>query len=144
MACDIIVASETAQFGQPEVNVGVIPGAGGTQRLTRVVGKYRAMDLVLTGRRVSAEEAKGIGLAARVFPKETWFEDAKALAREIAAKPPLAVRSALEAIDLAQTSTLEAGLEFERTAFYQLFASEDQKEGARAFLEKRKPEFKGR
>ncbi len=144
MLCDIIVASETAQFGQPEVNLGIIPGAGGTQRLTRVAGKYRAMDLVLTGRRFGAQEAKELGLVARVFPKETWLEDARALAREIAAKPPLAIRLAIEAVDLVASSTLDAGLEFERKAFYLLFASEDKNEGTRAFMEKRKPEFKGR
>ncbi|HYY55429.1 MAG TPA: enoyl-CoA hydratase-related protein [Candidatus Dormibacteraeota bacterium] len=144
MVCDIIVASETAQFGQPEVNLGIIPGAGGTQRLTRVVGKYRAMDLILTGRRVSAQEAREIGLVARVLPKESWLEDAKTLAREIAAKPPLAIRLAIEAIDLVANSTLDAGLEFERKAFYLLFASEDKDEGTRAFVEKRKPDFKGR
>ena len=144
MVCDIIVASETAQFGQPEVNLGVIPGAGGTQRLTRVAGKYRAMDLVLTGRRVGAAEAKEIGLVARVFPKDSWLEDAKALAREIASKPPLAIRLAIEAIDLVANSTLDAGLEFERKAFYVLFASQDKNEGTRAFMEKRKADFKGR
>ena len=144
MVCDIIVASETAQFGQPEVNLGVIPGAGGTQRLTRVAGKYRAMDLVLTGRRVGAAEAKEIGLVARVFPKDSWLEDAKALAREIASKPPLAIRLAIEAIDLVANSTLDAGLEFERKAFYVLFASQDKDEGTRAFMEKRKADFKGR
>ena len=94
MTCDIIVASETAQFGQPEVNLGIIPGAGGTQRLTRAVGKYRAMDIILTGRRVKADEAKAIGLAAQVYPAATWLEDAKTLARTIAEKPPIAVRLA--------------------------------------------------
>ncbi len=144
MVCDIVVASETAQFGQPEVNLGIIPGGGGTQRLTRVAGKYRAMELILTGRRFGAQEAKELGLVARVFPKESWLEDAKALAREIAAKPPLAIRAALEAVDLVANSTLEAGLEFERKAFYLLFATQDKDEGTRAFMEKRKPEFKGR
>ena len=144
MVCDVIVASETAQFGQPEINLGLVPGAGGTQRLTRVAGKFRAMDLILTGRRFGAQEAKEMGLVARVFPKETWLEDAKTLAREIASKPPLAVRAALEAIDLALNSTLDAGLEFERKAFYMLFASEDKTEGTRAFMEKRKAQFKGR
>ena len=144
MVCDIVVASESAQFGQPEVNLGIIPGAGGTQRLTRVAGKYRAMDLILTGRRFSAQEAKEIGLVARVFPKDSWLDDAKTLAREIAAKPPLAIRLAIEAIDLAANSTLDAGLEFERKAFYLLFASEDKNEGTRAFVEKRKADFKGR
>jgi len=144
MVCDIVVASESAQFGQPEVNLGIIPGAGGTQRLTRVAGKYRAMDLILTGRRFSAQEAKEIGLVARVFPKDSWLDDAKTLAREIAAKPPLAIRLAIEAIDLVANSTLDAGLEFERKAFYLLFASEDKNEGTRAFVEKRKADFKGR
>ena len=144
MTCDIIVASETAQFGQPEVNLGIIPGAGGTQRLTRVVGKYRAMEIILTGRRVQADEAKAIGLAALVFPAATWLEDAKALARTIAEKPPIAVRLATEAIDLAYNSTLDAGLEFERKAFYLLFSTEDKKEGVDAFVNKRKAVFTGK
>lgn len=143
MTCDIIVASETAQFGQPEVNLGIIPGAGGTQRLTRVVGKYRAMEIVLTGRRVKADEAKAIGLAAQVFPAASWLEDAKALARVIAEKPPIAVRLATEAIDLAYNSTLDAGLEFERKAFYLLFSTDDKKEGVDAFMQKRKAVFTG-
>jgi enoyl-CoA hydratase len=144
MTCDIIVASETAQFGQPEVNLGIIPGAGGTQRLTRAIGKYRAMDIILTGRRVKADEAKAIGLAAQVYPAASWLEDAKALARTIAEKPPIAVRLATEAIDLAWNSTLDAGLEFERKAFYLLFSTEDKKEGVDAFVNKRKAVFKGR
>ena len=144
MTCDIIVASETAQFGQPEVNLGIIPGAGGTQRLTRAVGKYRAMDIILTGRRVKADEAKAIGLAAQVYPAATWLEDAKTLARTIAQKPPIAVRLATEAIDLAWNSTLDAGLEFERKAFYLLFSTEDKKEGVDAFVNKRKAIFKGK
>ena len=144
MTCDIIVASETAQFGQPEVNLGIIPGAGGTQRLTRAVGKYRAMDIILTGRRVKADEAKAIGLAAQVYPAATWLEDAKTLARTIAQKPPIAVRLATEAIDLAWNSTLDAGLEFERKAFYLLFSTEDKKEGVDAFVNKRKAVFKGK
>jgi enoyl-CoA hydratase len=144
MTCDIIVASETAQFGQPEVNLGIIPGAGGTQRLTRAVGKYRAMDIILTGRRVKADEAKAIGLAAQVYPAATWLEDAKTLARTIAEKPPIAVRLATEAIDLAWNSTLDAGLEFERKAFYLLFSTEDKKEGVDAFVNKRKAVFKGK
>ena len=144
MLCDIIVASETAQFGQPEVNLGIIPGAGGTQRLTRAVGKYVAMELVLTGRRITAAEAKAIGLVVHVYPAASWLEDAQALARTIAAKPPIAVRLATEAIDLAQNSTLDAGLEFERKAFYLLFATEDKKEGVDAFVHKRTPVFKGK
>jgi len=144
MICDIIVASETAQFGQPEINLGIIPGAGGTQRLTRAVGKYRANELILTGRRIKADEAKAIGLAAQVYPAASWLDDAKALARTIAEKPPVAARLATEAVDLAWNSTLDAGLEFERKAFYLLFATEDKKEGVDAFVNKRKATFKGR
>ena len=144
MACDIIVASESAKFGQPEINLGIIPGAGGTQRLTRAVGKYVAMELILTGRFAGAAEAKAIGLIAQVYPAASWLDDAKALARSIAEKPPVAVRLATEAVDLAWNSTLDAGLEFERKAFYLLFATEDKKEGVDAFLNKRKPQFKGR
>jgi enoyl-CoA hydratase len=144
MICDIIVASETAQFGQPEINLGIIPGAGGTQRLTRTVGKYRANELILTGRRVKADEAKAIGLAAQVYPAASWLDDAKALARTIAEKPPVAARLATEAVDLAWNSTLDAGLEFERKAFYLLFATEDKKEGVDAFVNKRKAVFKGK
>ena len=144
MICDIIVASETAQFGQPEINLGIIPGAGGTQRLTRAVGKYRANELILTGRRIKADEAKAIGLAAQVYTAASWLDDAKALARTIAEKPPVAARLATEAVDLAWNSTLDAGLEFERKAFYLLFATEDKKEGVDAFVNKRKATFKGR
>jgi enoyl-CoA hydratase len=144
MICDIIVASETAQFGQPEINLGIIPGAGGTQRLTRTVGKYRANELILTGRRIKADEAKAIGLAAQVYPAASWLEDAKALARTIAEKPPVAARLATEAVDLAWNSTLDAGLEFERKAFYLLFATEDKKEGVDAFVNKRTATFKGK
>jgi enoyl-CoA hydratase len=144
MICDIIVASETAQFGQPEINLGIIPGAGGTQRLTRTVGKYRANELILTGRRIKADEAKTIGLAAQVYPAASWLDDAKALARSIAEKPPVAARLATEAVDLAWNSTLDAGLEFERKAFYLLFATEDKKEGVDAFVNKRKATFKGK
>jgi enoyl-CoA hydratase len=144
MICDIIVASETAQFGQPEINLGIIPGAGGTQRLTRAVGKYRANELILTGRFIKADEARAIGLAAQVYPAASWLEDAKALARTIAEKPPVAARLATEAVDLAWNSTLDAGLEFERKAFYLLFATEDKKEGVDAFVNKRKATFKGK
>jgi len=144
MICDIIVASETAQFGQPEINLGIIPGAGGTQRLTRTVGKYRANELILTGRFIKADEAKAIGLAAQVYPAASWLDDAKTLARTIAEKPPVAVRLATEAVDLAWNSTLDAGLEFERKAFYLLFATEDKNEGVDAFVNKRKATFKGR
>jgi enoyl-CoA hydratase len=144
MNCDIIIASETATFGQPEVNVGIIPGAGGTQRLTRVVGKYKAMEMILTGKSVSAEEAYRVGLVNRVVPPESLMEEAKKIAAEIAAKPPISIRSAKEAILKAQDTTLEVGLEFERKAFYMLFATEDEKEGVKAFLEKRKPVFTGK
>jgi len=143
MACDIIVASETAQFGQPEINLGIIPGAGGTQRLTRTAGKYVANELILTGRLIKADEARAIGLVAQVYPAASWLEDAKALARAIAEKPPIAARLATEAVDLAWNSTLDAGLEFERKAFYLLFATDDKKEGVDAFMSKRKPTFKG-
>lgn len=143
MTCDLIIASETARFGQPEINIGVIPGAGGTQRLTRAVGKAKAMEMVLTGRMISADEALRWGLINKVVPVEYYLDEAKALAREIAAKPPLAVMLGKEAVLKAFDSTIEGGLEFERKNFYLLFASVDQKEGMRAFTEKRKPQWKG-
>lgn len=144
MNCDIIIASERATFGQPEVNVGIMPGAGGTQRLTRVVGKYKAMEMILTGKPISVEEAQRLGLVNKVVPAETLMEEAKKVANEIATKPPIAIRAAKEAILRAADTTLELGLEFERKAFYMLFATEDQKEGMQAFIEKRKPMFKGK
>ena len=144
MICDIIVASETAKFGQPEINLGIIPGAGGTQRLTRAVGKWVANELILTGRFISAQEAKDIGLVVHVYPAATWLDDAKALARTIAEKAPVAARLATEAVDVAWNAPLDAGLEFERKAFYLLFATEDKNEGVDAFVNKRKPQFKGR
>jgi enoyl-CoA hydratase len=144
MICDIIVASETAKFGQPEINLGIIPGAGGTQRLTRAVGKWVANEIILTGRFVGAQEAKAIGLVAQVYPAVSWLQDAKTLARTIAEKAPVAARLATEAVDLAWNSTLDAGLEFERKAFYLLFATEDKKEGVDAFVNKRKANFKGK
>jgi enoyl-CoA hydratase len=144
MACDLIVASGTAQFGQPETGVGVIPGAGGTQRLTRAVGKALAMDMILTGRFLSAEEAERAGLVARVVAREAWLEEAKRVAREIAAQAPVAVRLAKEAVDRAYESPLQLGLEHERRLLYLAFASEDAREGLNAFLEKRKPDFGGR
>lgn len=144
MSCDMVIASETAKFGQPEINIGVIPGAGGTQRLTRAVGKVKAMEMVMTGRMISAEEALRWGLINKVVPAEYYLEEAKAWAKEIAAKPPVAIRLAKEAVLKAFDTTIEAGLEFERKNFYLLFASEDQKEGMKAFTEKRKPEWKGR
>jgi enoyl-CoA hydratase len=144
MTCDIIVASETAKFGQPEINLGIMPGAGGTQRLTRAVGKWVANEIILTGRFISAQEAKDIGLAAHVYPAATWLDDAKALARTIAEKAPVAARLATEAVDAAWNTTLDAGLEFERRSFYLLFATEDKNEGVSAFVEKRKAQFRGR
>jgi len=144
MTCDIIIASESAKFGQPEINLGVIPGAGGTQRLTRAVGKYKAMEMVLTGSMITAEEAKQWGLVVKVVPNEYLLEEAKNLATMIASKPPVAVRLGKEAILKSFDTTIEGGLEFERKNFYMLFASEDQKEGMRAFVEKRKAEWKGK
>ena len=144
MACDLIVASETARFGQPEINLGVLPGAGGTQRLTRAVGKAIAMDMILTGRTLTAAEARDLALVARVVVKEAWLEEAKRAAREIAMKGPVSVRLAKEAIDKAFEAPLSVGLEFERRAFYLARASEDATEGLNAFLQKRVPEFKGK
>jgi enoyl-CoA hydratase len=144
MMCDMIVASETAQFGQPEINIGVIPGAGGTQRLTRAVGKVRAMEMILTGSPISAQEALGAGLVNRVVSVEVCLSEAEALAGRVAAQPPVAVRLAKEAILKAFDTTLEVGLDIERKNFYLLFASADQKEGMQAFLEKRTPHFEGR
>ena len=144
MACDLIVASETAQFGQPEINLGILPGAGGTQRLPRAVGKALAMDVILTGRFLSAGEALRAGLVARVVAREAWLDEAKRVAHEIAAKSPISVRLAKEAVDAAFESPLAAGIEFERRAFYLARASDDATEGLNAFVEKRKPDFNGR
>jgi len=144
MSCDLIVASETAQFGQPETSLGIIPGAGGTQLLTRAVGKALAMDVILSGRRLSAHEALAAGLVARVVVKEAWLTEAKRLAREIAEKGPVATRLAKESVKRAYETTLAAGVEAERRALYLSLASEDAGEGLTAFTEKRKPEFKGR
>jgi enoyl-CoA hydratase len=144
LSCDLIVASETAQFGQPETGLGIIPGAGGTQRLTRAVGKAVAMDVILSGRRLNADEALQAGIVARVVAKEAWLDEAKRVARHIAEKGPVATRLAKESVDRAYETTLAAGLEAERHALYLAFASEDAKEGLRAFTEKRTPEFKGR
>lgn len=144
MICDMIVASHTAQFGQPEIKIGVMPGAGGTQRLTRAIGKARAMELVLTGKFITADEAYAAGLVNRVVPVELYLQEALKLAGEVAAMSPLATRLAKEAVLQAFEQPLEAALHFERKNFYLLFASEDQKEGMNAFVEKRKPEWKGR
>jgi enoyl-CoA hydratase len=144
MACDLIVSSETAQFGQPETGLGIIPGAGGTQRLTRAIGKAKTMDVILSGRFLTAEEAERAGLVARIVAKEAWLEEAKAVARAIASKGPVAQRLAKESVNRAYESTLETGLDYERKALYLAFASEDAREGLSAFTEKRKPEFRGR
>lgn len=144
MSCDLIVASENARFGQPEVNVGIMPGAGGTQRLTRAVGKAIAMELVLTGRTLSAYEAERVGLVNRVVPPEVLASEALSLAREIATKPPLSVRMAKEAVLKAFDTTLEAGLDYERRCLALLFGTEDAREGMAAFLEKRRPVYHGR
>lgn len=143
MSCDIIIASETARFGQPEVNLGIIPGTGGTQRLTHAVGKFRAMEMVLTGDLISAAEAERLGLVNRVVPVELLLEEAKAIAKKIVAKPQLAVRAAKEAVLKSANLPLDEGLEFERKSFFVLFSSEDKTEGMKAFIEKRKPVFKG-
>jgi enoyl-CoA hydratase len=144
MVCDLIVASETAQFGQPEINLGVMPGAGGTQRLTHAVGKSVAMDVILSGRFLTADEALRAGLVARVVAAEAWLEEAKRVARAIAEKSPVAVRLAKEAIDKAFEAPLSVGVDYERRAFYLSRASEDASEGLSAFVEKRKPDFKGK
>lgn len=144
MCCDIIVASESAQFGQPEINLGIIPGAGGTQRLTRAIGKFKAMDIILSGRNLSAQEAFDAGLVARVVSQENWLAEAMELAHKIAKKPPIALKIAKEAVSKADEMTLAEGMEFERRLFYSLFATDDQTEGMKAFVEKRKPDFKGR
>ena len=148
MTLDLIVAGEGAKFGQPEISIGVIPGAGGTQRLTRAIGKGRAMEMILTGEPITAREAKAAGLVARVTQDELVVEDALALAAKMAAKmatkSPIALRLAKEAVNAAFEMSLTDALAHERRLFYLLFASEDQKEGMAAFLEKRAPDFKGR
>ncbi|MFN8494805.1 MAG: enoyl-CoA hydratase-related protein [Caldilineaceae bacterium] len=144
MACDMIVASETAKFGQPEINIGVIPGAGGTQRLTKAVGKSLAMEVVLNDRRLTAEEALRYGLASRVAPVDKYLEEALTLAGQIAARAPLGVQMGKEAINKSFEMGLADGMSYEEKLFYILFASEDQKEGMRAFVEKRKPSWQGK
>ena len=144
MTCDMIIASETAKFGQPEIKIGVIPGAGGTQRLTRAVGKALAMEMVLTGKFINAEEALRAGLINKIVPVELYLQEALTLAGEIAKMSPVATKLAKEAVLQAFNSSLDEGLVFERKNFYLLFASEDQKEGMRAFVEKRTPDFKGK
>lgn len=143
MLCDIMIASESAKFGQPEINIGVIPGAGGTQRLTRAVGKSLAMEMVLNDRRISADEALRAGLVSRVVGVDHYLDEAITLAAEIAARAPLAVQLGKEAINKAFESSLLEGMAYEEKLFYLLFASADQKEGMRAFKEKRKPIWRG-
>ena len=144
LMCDLVVASESAQFGQPEVKIGIIPGAGGTQRWARSAGKVRAMEAVLTGEPVGAIDAERIGLVNRVVPAGAQLDETLRLANLIAARPPLAVRLGKEAVNQAMEVPLSAGLEFERKLFYLLFASDDKREGMRAFLEKRPGRFTGR
>jgi len=144
MACDLIVASETAQFGQPEINLGVIPGAGGTQRMTLAVGKALAMEMVLNGRYLSGDEALRYGLVNRVYPVEVYLEEALRLANEIAARAPVALRLAKEAVNATFEMPLRAGLEHERRLFYLLFSTDDQKEGMDAFINKRAAQWRGR
>ncbi len=144
MLCDIIVAAENARFGQPEINIGLIPGAGGTQRLTRSVGKFVAMDMVLTGRMLSAEEALRFGLAARVVPQERVVDEAVRLAKDIARKAPVSVRLAKLAVTRGFEGRVDDGIELERKLFYLLFATSDAHEGMRAFVDKRQPTYEGR
>lgn len=144
MTCDMVIASESAKFGQPEIKIGTIPGAGGTQRLTKAVGKAKAMELILTGRFLSAQEAHFYGLVNKVVPVEMYMHEAVELAKEIAQMSPVAVQLAKEAINRSFETQLDEGLMFERKNFYLTFASEDQKEGMKAFIEKRKPVFTGK
>jgi enoyl-CoA hydratase len=143
MCCDIILASEGTKIGQPEISIGIIPGGGGTQRLTRTVGKYKAMEMILTGSNISAEEARSLGLINRVVPPGQHLTEAKKIALAIASKGPIAVKLAKQAINRAEESGLSEGLEYERQLFYMLFATKDKDEGMKAFLEKRRPEFMG-
>jgi enoyl-CoA hydratase/carnithine racemase len=144
LLCDLIVASETAEFGQPEITLGIIPGGGGTQRLARVIGKQRAMELVLTGRRVGAEEGARIGIVNVVTTKDEWLERAVELAERIARRPPIAVRLGKQAVLAAEETGLGAGLDAERRLYELTMATEDRIEGMDAFLEKRPPDFQGR
>jgi len=144
MSCDMIVASESAKFGQPEITIGVMPGAGGTQRLTRAVGKAIAMEMILNNRTLTAQDAHQFGLVNRVVPTATYLDEALKLAEEIASRAPLAVRAAKKMINQVYEESLSEGLAEEKQEFYNLFSSADQKEGMQAFIEKRKPEWKGR
>jgi enoyl-CoA hydratase/carnithine racemase len=144
LACDMIVASETAEFGQPEIMLGIIPGGGGTQRLARVMGKQHAMELVLTGRRITAEEAFRLGIVNQVTDKKEWLSKAVELAQVVTRRPPIAARLGKQAVLTAEETALTAGLEYERRLYEQAMATEDRVEGMQAFLEKRRPDFKGR
>jgi enoyl-CoA hydratase/carnithine racemase len=144
LLCDMIVASETAEFGQPEILLGIIPGGGGTQRLARVIGKQRAMELVLTGRRINAEEAFAMGIVNQIASKKEWLDKAVELAQVVARRPPLAVRLGKQAVLAAEQMPLAGGLDHERRLYEIAMATEDRLEGMNAFLEKRKPKFKGR
>ena len=144
LACDMVVAAESAQFGQPEILLGIIPGGGGTQRLARVMGKQRAMELVLTGRRIHADEAHALGIVTAVAPDGEWLDRALELAATVAERPPLAVRLAKQAVLAADDTTLSAGLDHERRLYELAMATDDRVEGMTAFIEKRKPEFRGR
>jgi enoyl-CoA hydratase/carnithine racemase len=144
LGCDMVVASETAEFGQPEITLGIIPGAGGTQRIARAAGKHRAMELVLTGRRFDALEAQRLGLVNVVAGKREWLPSALELAQRVARRPPLAVRLAKQAVATADETTLAAGLDQERRLYELVMATDDRVEGMRAFIEKRRPEFRGR
>jgi enoyl-CoA hydratase/carnithine racemase len=144
LVCDMIVASETAEFGQPEIMLGIIPGGGGTQRLARVMGKQRAMELVLTGRRISAAEAQRFGVVNQVAGKKEWLDKAIEVAEVIARRPPLAVRLGKQAVLAAEETALSAGVDQERRLYELAMATEDRVEGMQAFLEKRKPDFRGR
>ncbi|MFN4159295.1 MAG: enoyl-CoA hydratase [Gemmobacter sp.] len=144
MLCDFIIASDTAKFGQPEINLGVVAGMGGTQRLTRFVGKAKSMDMHLTGRNMDAAEAERCGLVSRVVPVKSLLEEAMKAAQKIAEKSALTVMAVKEAVNRAQETSLREGLLFERRLFHALFATEDQKEGMAAFLEKRQPQFRDR
>ena len=144
LACDMIVASESATFGQPEITLGIIPGGGGTQRLARAIGKQGAMELVLTGRRFDAKEAEAMGIVNQVVAKGKWLEAALELAHTVARRPPLAARLAKQAVLVAEETAMSAGLESERRLYELAMATEDRVEGMQAFLEKRKPEYRGR
>jgi len=144
LMCDIIIASENAQFGQPEINLAVIPGGGGTQRLTRIIGKNKTMEMILTGKRFSAQEMLDAGLVNKIIPGGTYLDEAINIAKEIANKPNIAVQLAKETVLKAYETSFENGLLFERKNFYLLFASEDKFEGMKAFIEKRKPNWKGK